>query len=90
MKADTLQIFFYAEKPGADAILFGESNSRFVLTCAPEKAAELEAAFQGVALARIGTVTADKTLRATSGGKVLLDTPVEPLRPAFKKTLYGI
>jgi phosphoribosylformylglycinamidine synthase len=79
-----------AEKPGADAILFGESNSRFVLTCAPEKTADLEAAFQGVALARIGTVTADRTLRATLGGKVLLDTPTDPLRVAFKKTLDGI
>ena len=79
-----------ADKPGADAILFGESNSRFVLTCAPEKAAELEAVFAGRPFARIGVVTADKNLRATLGGKVLLDAPGEPLRSAFRKTLYGI
>ena len=33
-----------------DTLLFSESNSRFVVTCAPEKAAELESLFSGLPL----------------------------------------
>jgi phosphoribosylformylglycinamidine synthase len=38
-------------------ILFSESNSRFVLTCSPKKAKELEKLLKGVPFARAGVVT---------------------------------
>ncbi len=74
-----------------DARLFSESNSRFVLTCAPERATEFEALFAGLPLARVGEVREEKRLRiAGRGGRVLVDSPLDPLRKAFKRTLWGI
>ena len=69
-----------------DTLLFSESNSRFVVTCAPEKAADLEKLFSGLAIARVGTVTEARRLKI--GGVV--DEEIETLRKAFKKTLEGI
>jgi len=74
-----------------DARLFSESNSRFVISCAPGDAAELEALLRGLPLARVGTVTASGRLRvAGSGGRLVVDVETEALRRAFKETLYGI
>jgi phosphoribosylformylglycinamidine synthase len=69
-----------------DDVLFSESNSRFVVTCAPEKAGELESLFNGLPITRVGTVTEARTLKI--GGAI--DVDVEDLRNAFKKTLQGI
>jgi phosphoribosylformylglycinamidine synthase len=46
----------------SDALLFGESQSRIIVTCSPEKAAELEQWFIGskVPCTRIGTVGGDR------------------------------
>ncbi len=43
--------------------LFSESNSRFIATVAPEKAAAFEQALAGVTFARVGTVIAEPELR---------------------------
>ena len=75
----------------ADARLFSESNSRFLVTCAPERCAELESCFAGLPCARVGTVTSAPQLRLTgSKGRVLIDRPLDLLRRAFKRTLAEI
>jgi phosphoribosylformylglycinamidine synthase len=74
-----------------DAKLFSESNSRFVVTCAPDSEAALEALFLGLPCARVGTVTAEKRLHiAGAGGRRLVDMELNALRRAFKETLYGV
>ncbi|MBO5680614.1 MAG: phosphoribosylformylglycinamidine synthase, partial [Lentisphaeria bacterium] len=70
-------------------ILFSESNSRFIVTCKPEKAAELEKALAGFDVAKIGTVTADSVLKLNGAGGTIaieLDQMVE----SYKKTLAGV
>jgi phosphoribosylformylglycinamidine synthase len=73
-----------------DALLFAESNSRFVVTCAPEQAAALEEKFQGLPCARVGTVTAARTLTIRTAERQLVASDLDALRKAFKKTLNGI
>jgi phosphoribosylformylglycinamidine synthase len=70
----------------AATALFSESNSRFIVTVAPGKAADLEALFAGLPIAKIGTVTADKKLTVKGSVSVDIDALVKP----FKKTLYGV
>ncbi len=69
-----------------DVALFSESNSRFVVTVAPENAAELEALFSGTAMRKIGTVVDRKNLKIDGLVSVELDDLVQP----FKETLYGV
>ena len=69
----------------ADAILFGESQSRFLMSL---KAADLDkftdlAAEMGVEAASIGLVTAEKQLKITNSGDSLIDTGVEDCAEAF-------
>lgn len=83
-----------AAAPGArelddDALLFSESNSRFVVTCAPDRAAELESRFAGLPCARIGTVIAEPRVQLRIGGRRKADVSVEKIRGAFKETLDG-
>jgi len=74
-----------------DARLFSESNSRFVVTCAPREQPELESMFQGLPFARVGTVTAEKRVSiAGAGGRKIVDVDISALRRAFKETLYGV
>jgi phosphoribosylformylglycinamidine synthase II len=78
-------------KLGDDAKLFAESNSRFVITCAPENEAVLESIFHGLPSARVGKVRAEKRLSIVgAGGYSLVDADLATLRRAFKETLYGI
>ena len=69
-----------------DARLFSESNSRFVVTCAPEKTSELEALFNHLPCEKVGVVTQTRILKI--GG--VIEAGIDDLRSAFKKTLYGI
>ncbi len=74
-----------------DARLFSESNSRFVVSCAPECEAELLALFRDLPCLRVGTVLAEQRVRiAGAGGRCIVDIAVDALRRAFKETLYGI
>ncbi|MCG2660411.1 MAG: AIR synthase-related protein [Kiritimatiellae bacterium] len=74
-----------------DELLFSESNSRFVITIAPENARALEALFQGLPCACIGRVTEDKILRVKGlREQMVMTAKTAPLRKAFKGTLYGI
>jgi phosphoribosylformylglycinamidine synthase len=74
-----------------DAKLFSESNSRFVVTCAPDKEAALESLFRGLPCARVGRVMAEKRVCITGeGGRRLVDIDIEALRRVFKETLDGV
>ncbi|HSW40719.1 MAG TPA: AIR synthase-related protein [Acidobacteriota bacterium] len=74
-----------------DAKLFSESNSRFVVTCAPERVCELEAIFHGLPCARVGNVLEEKRVLITGENRRrLVDGEVDKLRRAFKGTLHGI
>jgi len=74
-----------------DVRLFSESNSRFVVTCAPVDASHLESLFREVPCARIGTVLQDRVLRIEgAGGRTIVDMETDALRRSFKETLYGI
>ena len=78
-------------KLGDDARLFSESNSRFVITCSPDKKSVLESLFSKVPLSRVGTVTGNRKLRVNgTGGNKVVDMDIETLRRSFKETLYGI
>jgi phosphoribosylformylglycinamidine synthase len=66
--------------------LFSESNSRFLLTVAPENAAALEALFADLSIARIGEVSEEKTLAVKDALEIPIDTLVKP----FKQTLHGV
>ena len=74
-----------------DALLFSESHSRFVVTCAPDREAELLALFEGLPIARIGTVVERPRLRVSGRrGRSVVDSPLAPLRKAFRETLHGL
>jgi len=66
--------------------LFSESNSRFVVSVAPEKAAELETLCAGLPIQKIGSVTAAKKLVV----KGAVDADIESLVTPFKETLCGV
>lgn len=77
--------------PDDDARLFSESNSRFVITCSPDKKSDLESLFSKLPCSRIGTVTDDRKLKIHgTGGNKAVETDIETLRKSFKGTLYGI
>jgi len=73
-----------------DAILFSESNSRFILTCRPEKQTALEQHCAGAPLYRIGSVTGGKTLRVAIGQRCLIASDLEKMRTLYRKPLWGI
>jgi phosphoribosylformylglycinamidine synthase len=74
-----------------DAKLFSESNSRFVITCAPGNEAALETLFRGLPCARVGKVTGEKRVSVSGeGGRKIVDIDIDTLRRAFKETLYGV
>ena len=66
--------------------LFSESNSRFIVSVAPEKAAALEALFAGLPIAKVGVVTKEKKLVVNGSINVNVDALVKP----FKETLHGV
>ena len=70
-------------------ILFSESNSRFIVTCKPEKAAELEKALAGFDVAKIGTVTADSVLKL-NGANGTIAIELDQMVESYKKTLAGV
>ncbi len=81
-----------AEGALSDAeLLFSESNSRFVLTVAPERQAAFEAAFAGLPLARVGQVVVEQRLRVRGAtGSVVLDSPLDRLSKSYKQTLFNV
>lgn len=69
------------------ALLFGESQGRFVVSVAPDKAAAFEAALAGSAFARLGSVTAGPALVLRRGDRTLVSTTVDAAFAAWRKPL---
>jgi phosphoribosylformylglycinamidine synthase subunit PurSL len=65
--------------------LFSETNTRFVITVAPEKAEAFENILKGVFFAKVGKVTGDKILKLGS-----IEIKEEDLEKAYKATLDKI
>ncbi|NLX25617.1 MAG: phosphoribosylformylglycinamidine synthase [Lentisphaerae bacterium] len=66
--------------------LFSESNSRFVVSVAPEKTAAFEVLFAGLPVQKIGTANHSKKLVVKDAVEVDIDALVKP----FKSTLHGV
>lgn len=70
--------------------LFSESNSRFIATVAPEKAAEFEAMLAGHTFAKVGVVTDNGKIVFRDGATVLSEVAVDDAVKAYKTTLANI
>ena len=69
-------------------VLFSESQTRFLVEVAADRAAEFEKAFAGLPCARVGEVTKNGRLVVRGvGGKTVLDVPCDRLRDAWKAPL---
>lgn len=75
---------------GAAQILYSESNTRFVMTVSPGKAARAEKLLRGIPFARVGRVTAEPLLRFSGSGCENTEIPLEKLLDAYKSTLDHI
>ncbi len=69
------------------ALLFGESQGRFVVSVTPENAAAFEKLLAGSAFSLVGTVMADNALRVRRGTRTLIDTTVDEAFTAWRKPL---
>ncbi len=70
------------------AILFSESNSRFLVEVDPKNKKAFEKAMKGQSVALIGKVRKDKTLQVKGlGGKVILKENIAGLKETWQKTL---
>jgi phosphoribosylformylglycinamidine synthase len=67
--------------------LFSESQSRFVVTVAPENRAAFESAMQWSRVYPLGTVTADPAFIVTGNGGQLMNVPIAELKEAWQKPL---
>jgi phosphoribosylformylglycinamidine synthase len=80
-----------ARVPGSairdETILYSESNSRFLVTVAPDQAAAFEQSMAGSPLARAGRVRRDRRLVVRGrSGRPIIRQDVEGLRRAWKET----
>ncbi len=82
-----------AEMPAEDslrdeALLFSESNSRFLVEVAPERASDFETALEGVPFARVGEVLGEPTLVIRGqGGKLVVEENIWSLKEAWQAPL---
>jgi phosphoribosylformylglycinamidine synthase len=70
-----------------DIALFSESNGRFVVSLAADRAAEFERQMEGTACRRAGVVTDGSRLVIRRDGKHLIDSDLDSLRSRFKEGL---
>ncbi|MFW6159351.1 MAG: phosphoribosylformylglycinamidine synthase subunit PurL, partial [Planctomycetota bacterium] len=70
------------------ALLFSESNSRFVVEVEPGHLGEFEAALEGVPFARVGRVTHADTFEVTGlGGDIIVSERLADLKEAWQAPL---
>lgn len=69
------------------ALLFAESNTRFICEVPPANQAEFEMRFQNLPMGRIGDVTKSTRLVISSAQKNLIDTDIFHLKEAWQKPL---
>jgi len=71
-----------------DELLFSESQSRFVVTVSPGKAAAFERIMKGSAFARVGRVTQEKTLKIQGlKGNAVVAEDISVLKAAWQRPL---
>ena len=82
-----------AQVPGPDlppeVRLFSESNGRWLVVVAEERAAAFEQALAGAATARVGTTTEPQQLVVTAGELVVVDVAVSELAAAWTSFVPG-
>ena len=69
------------------ALLFSESNTRFLCEVRPQNAAAFEATFSGIPHARIGEVTDDARLKILADSAPVVSADVSALKEAWQKPL---
>ena len=75
-------------KLGDHALLFAESNSRFLLEVAPERLDAVRAALAGVPFAVVGEVLEERIVRILDrDGAEVVREPIEVLESAWRGTL---
>jgi phosphoribosylformylglycinamidine synthase len=72
---------------GEAALLFSESNSRFLCEVEPASAAAFEAAMSEIPCAKLGTVSSEPRLRVQLGDAELLDGNIRELKEAWQVPL---
>ncbi|UCF98680.1 MAG: hypothetical protein JSV89_03870 [Spirochaetaceae bacterium] len=73
------------------ALLFSESNGRFLVTIAPGKRREFEAILKGHSYACIGAVLEEQRLRVRGrSGALIVDRGLSDLKRAWKERLHGL
>jgi len=70
-----------------DVALFSESNGRFVVTLAADRADDFEQRMAGTAWCRAGVVSGEARLVIRRGGRPLVDSTLDSLRSRFKEGL---
>jgi phosphoribosylformylglycinamidine synthase len=69
------------------ALLFSESNTRFLCEVRPQNAAAFEAVLSGIPHARIGEATANGALKIVADGVTVVSADVATLKEAWQKPL---
>ncbi len=76
---------------GDTALLYSQSNGRFLVTVAPEKHSAFEKAMKGKTCARIGEVTGEPSLRIRGcSGQWIVEEPLTDLKSVWKEPLSGL
>jgi phosphoribosylformylglycinamidine synthase len=90
--AGNLGLDLHLDAVAADTLtaLFSETPSRFLVEVHPDDAGAFEAALDGVALTRLGTVTVAPTLLISAGGTTVLALDAATLRARWKSALDGM
>ena len=70
-----------------EAILFGESNSRFLIEVDRNESEQFEAVFEGLPIARIGDVNDSASLQLRDGSESLIDCAWNELKDAWQAPL---
>jgi phosphoribosylformylglycinamidine synthase subunit PurSL len=71
------------------AALFSESNGRFVVTVAQDKAGAFETRFAGLACSRVGSVSSEPNVRVQHRGRRVVDCDVMKLKAVYKEWADG-
>lgn len=75
----------------AAAVLFSESNSRFLVEVPEDQSAAFEACFANAAVAPVGRVTDNDRLQISAGsGDVLIDSSLASLKEAWQSTFAAM
>ncbi len=87
MEINLSQISHSEDITQEDHLLFSESQSRFIVTIAPENREKFEELFSSVQCSQIGTITGDKNFTIKGfNDKDLIKTDIKTLNEYYKKT----